>query len=249
MKTKILCMTISAFLALNAFAANVGIIDTKGKFSDIDKVIGMVKALGNKASVLPEEKIVRPTGLSHFDCIILSHRNGTLTEDEYKALAEYVEDGGTLLITGLAAYWMKYPEKDKKHRRIGGRGPLKKVTGVNITGAKEIKILKMKTIQKNPLTEGLPENFKLKKDSRKRKISRGLGVFPIKAETATVLVEAETLDAEGNVSTRNLLIENLYGDGKCIWFACRLAPLFQELKDKNITKIFSNILKDSESIK
>jgi uncharacterized membrane protein len=250
MKARIFTSIICAAFALNAFANDVGVIDTKGKFSDIDKVIGMVKALGHKASILPENKILSPTGLTHYDCIILSHRNGSLTEPEYKALVEYVEDGGTLLVTGLAAYWMNAIEKGKRHRRIAGEGPLKSVTGIRMTGSREAAMITLKRLDETPLTAGLPETFALKTsppyDVNISKSWRGIGVFPIKAVTAKALVEVATINKKGEKGKCDLLTVNSYGQGKCIWLACRLPPIIKERKEKHITKIFSNILKNSE---
>ncbi|OGV56813.1 MAG: hypothetical protein A2017_21580 [Lentisphaerae bacterium GWF2_44_16] len=245
-------------LSLNIFAADVGIIDAGGAYSDIDRIIEVVTALGHRASTLPENSIARPTGLTHYDCIVLAHRSGPLTESEYKALAEYVEDGGTLLLTGMAAYWMKSSgENNKKLKKIGGEGPLKDAAGVKIAGANEAAISKLKVLKQNSFCTGLADVIEIKAISHDKKTPsynvnnpaswRNSGAFPLKTITATTLIKVETVNEKGNASESDFLTVNYYGQGQCIRLACRIVPLILDRKVKDLAMLMDNILKFSET--
>ncbi len=237
-------------LALNLAAVNVGLVDAGGAGSDLDLLAATIQGLGHQSEKLPESDLPRPTGLLHYNCIILAHRSGPLTAAGYQALAGYVNDGGTLLLTGLAGYWMKTPGGDRDRAQIRGAGPLKDVAGVRITAPHEMPIRQLIVREKSPAVMGLPESFALKTtppyDINNPAAWKHCGAFGLQAESAASLIMLQTINAEGKPAESVFLTVNQHGAGQCYRLAlCRIAPLVLEKKEHNITLILQNILRDS----
>ncbi len=237
-------------MACNLSAANVGIVVADGQYSDAPMLAETIQALGHQAETIPEEYLPRPTGLGHYDCIILAHRSGALTESGYQILADYVADGGTLLITGLAAYWMKTPGGVRARMQIRGAGPLKDAAGVRIAAPHEMPIRQLTVKEKSPAVMGLPESFALKTtppyDINNPSAWRYCGAFGLQAESAAPLIMMQAVNAEGKPAESVFLSVNQHGKGQCYRLAlCRIVPLVLEKKETNITLILQNILRDA----
>lgn len=231
-------------------AANVGVVDAGDEFSDLDRVVETIQALGHRAEKLPADDLLRPTGVGHYDCVILAHRSGPLTEAGYRALDEYVREGGTLLLTGLAAYWMKPSEAGQARIRIAGAGPLAETAGTTVTSGPEKPIHRLLVTCNDPATAGLTESFTPQTmppyDIRQPASWRHAGVYVIQALSATPLIKVETVDAQGGPVTADFLTVKISGRGRCYRLAmCRLAPLVFEKKEQNISLVLQNILKQS----
>ncbi len=232
-------------------AANIGIVDADENSSDLDALVGAMVGLGHQAEKLPENSLLRPTGLGHYDCLMLTHRSGALTEAEYQALDQYVLEGGTLLLTGAAAYWMKTPDGPKPRIRIAGAGPLLPTAGTELAGFKEAPIKRLLVVERLAATAGLPESFELRTNppynADRPDLWRNMGVLPLRAKSARTLIRVETVDAEGNVVESDFLTVNERGKGKCYRLALtRIVPLVFLYNEPQIGLMLQNILRDAE---
>ncbi len=242
---------IFSVLAHNLSGACVGVVVADKQYSDAAILVETIQALGHQAETIPEEYLLRPTGLGHYDYMILAHRSGALAESGYKILAAYAADGGTLLLTGLAAYWMKTPGGIRERTQIRGAGPLKDVAGVRITAPQEMPIRQLIVRKKAPAVMGLPESFALKTttpyDINNPSAWRYCGGFGLHAESAAPLIMMQAINAEGRPIESVFLTVNQHGKGQCYRLAlCRIVPLVLEKKEQNITLILQNILRDAE---
>lgn len=264
-KKCIIMMFLAGFLMalpkISLAESKVGIIAVKGKYPNAESMKKIVEGLGYQAELVMEEKLAKPDGLATYDCLILTYRHSTLFEREYKAMAEYVKEGGTLLLTDTAAYWMIIDEKDRKgkHKGIRGGGPLEKVTGAKIIGYGG-RVKKFKVLKKTPLTEGLPDEFGLETtppyDINNEKSRWRTECTILKTAEATSLIKVEAYHGVRNPETEKVVYDmenpkttdfltlNSYGNGKCIWLACRVTYLILDRNEKHVLRMLKNVLEN-----
>lgn len=231
--------------------ADTAVLDAGDERGRLDALVETIRMLGHKAEKLPLAELRRPSGLQCYDCIFLAHHSGYLAESEYQILAEYVADGGTLLLSGMAAFWMRLPGSPEKRRRIAGEGPLKEAAGVKIINHLEAPVRALTIRQQVQATKGLPEKFTLQTTPAysldKKTAWRGAGALHLSSVSAEALIEAEMKDAKGEIITGDFLTINHYGRGRCYRLALySISSMLLTKKEKNMTLILMNILQEAE---
>ncbi len=261
------------FTHLGEARGKIGIVAVEAQYSNAEQFKEIAEALGHDSEFVTEEMLAGDGGeLNAYDLIILTYRHSNLLEREYEVLAGYVRDGGNLFLIGIAAYWMYLDPDDRmgEHRSprrgIRGGGPVEEVTGAVIStspswrGAAE----KFRVVEKNPYTAGLADEFEFETRppySVENEIASGrirrTQVKNLKAVTADVLIEADVYYEEADpdtgerkynleeTATSAFLLVNSYGEGKCVWLACRAEHFIQERTERNVLRIVSNVLENS----
>ncbi len=248
-----------------AAAGKVGIVSVEGQYANAPDIQEIVEALGYGSEFIGEDMLAEPGELNSFGCIILSYRHSRLYEEEYRALAGYVEEGGTLFLLGTAAYWMAENPENRLERPLSGirgGGPLEKVTGVRIELPYMGRVEKFRVVGRSSYTAGLQDEFTYETrppydihDERNIRWTEVKRLVPGKAET---LIESEayyeeitdpdTRAREYNMEetvTSAFLTVNKHGKGECVWLACRADVLILRRSEPNILRIFNNVLSSS----
>ncbi len=269
---KTLCLSVltAAFCVLFAFPAVIsgeviGIVALDAPSPNAENMREIVRGLGYEPKLITGEMLAEPGRLGSFDCIVLTHRHSNLIQDEYEALARYVREGGALFMTGHAAYWM-YEDPDDRmgahrspRRAIHGRGPFEEVTGARIILPHQGRVEKFRVVERNSYTEGLPDEFSYETrppyDVRDEASVRRTWAYRIRPGTAATMIESEayyeevdpeTGEREYNMEetvTASFLTVNHYGEGRCVWLACRVTDLVLDRSERNILGLVANVLR------
>ncbi len=246
-------------------AAKVGVVavDALYRSTDAEPMYRIVQGLGYDAEYIREDILSDSSRLKDYKCIILTERHSNLYEEEYEALAEYVREGGTLLITKTAARRMAENRENRLKspiRNIWDGGPLKEAAGAGVSHAPGI-VKKFRVVERNRYTEGLPDEFTYETrpaydmhDSGARRYTQ---VYPLEPSGADTLIESVAFYEERNPDTGEsaynmekpvthaFMTVNSYGDGQVIRLACWARILILGMQEGRILRIIRNVLSQS----
>ncbi len=245
-------------------AGKIGVVAVEGRFPDAGSLVEIAEALGYDAVLIGQDDLSDTERLGAYNCIILSFPHSYLYEEEYVALGNYVKEGGTLLLTRIASYWMAMNPEDRlasPRRRIDGGGPFAEVTGVRINSSHPGIVKKFRVVEKKRWTEGLPDEFSYETsppyDMHDERSRWRTECYPLNTEGAVALVESEAfyeeVDPESGSMKYNMeepktfpfFTVNKHGEGKTFWLACRPETLILSRQERHILQMFSNVLKYS----
>ncbi len=266
MKLKNACILVLLLAALpGAVSAGgkLGIIDVDAPYPSAGSWEQIAEALGYGSERINEEVLADAANLSPYGLIILCGRYSSLHEREYETLAEYVKSGGTLFMTEIAAYWMRFEDEDGglSTRGIRGGGPMEQVTGARVVLPYRGLVEKFRVLEKNPYTEGLPDEFAYETrppyDITDERSTRRTEAVRLVASGADTLIESQAyyeardpdtgsseFDMETPVRSAFLTV-NSYGEGKAVWLACRAHTLILTRSERNILRIVNNVFGDA----